>query len=110
MSASGSSTLQPNTPVPYGQQSTKIPLLGEGFQESAGQPVSKSTEGSDVELESTGDGAKHSKRRLFGFVKKKKDEDKSKSRKSDDTVTTGDLSTAQPTAQKGGAQSSPVRS
>jgi len=102
MSASGSSTLQPSTPVPPGQQSTKIPVLGEGFQESAGQPVSKSTEGSDVELENTGDAGKHSRRKLFGFGKKKK-EDKSKSRKNDDTI-------AQPAAQKGGAQGSPTRS
>ena len=110
MSASGSSTVQPNTPVPTGQQSTKIPLLGEGFQDAAGQHVSKTSEGSDVELEGATDAGKHNKRRLFGFGKKKKDEDKPKSKKHEDTVAAGDLSITQPTTQKGGARSSPTHS
>jgi len=72
--------------------------------------VSKSNEGSDVELENTGDSGKHSRRRLFGFGKKKKDEEKSKSRKNDDIVTPGDFPMVQSTAEKSGVQSPPSRS
>ncbi|RDL37594.1 Uncharacterized protein BP5553_05027 [Venustampulla echinocandica] len=80
MSASESSTLHANTPVPTSQQQTsasKVPLLGEGFQESRRTPVSIPAENSDVEESGAGtthEGGKYGKRRLFGFGKKKEDE------------------------------------
>jgi hypothetical protein len=90
MSASEASTLHPNTLVPVGQQqanTSKVPLLGEGFQESTGGSVPKSADSSDIEAEvdeGTGEGAKSGKRRLFGFGKKKKNEDeKNKAKKTD---------------------------
>lgn len=118
MSASESSTLQPNTPVP-GQQTTntsKVPLLGEGFQESTGRPVSKSVESSDTEADAgdgTGDGTR-GKRMLFGFGKKKKDDDKLKGKKKNDSVTTAptghaDTPIAQPIPQRAPARTSPSR-
>ncbi|KAE8454004.1 hypothetical protein EG329_007780 [Mollisiaceae sp. DMI_Dod_QoI] len=89
MSASESSTLQPNTPVPAAPQSSstpKIPLLGEGFQESAKKITSRSADSSDIEYddEVPGEGAKHGKRRLFGFGKKK-ETDKTKEKKKPDS-------------------------
>ncbi|KUJ15776.1 uncharacterized protein LY89DRAFT_538210, partial [Mollisia scopiformis] len=89
MSASEASTLQPNTPVPPASQTSstpKIPLLGEGFQESTKKTVPRSADSSDVECDEddvTGEGAKHGKRRLFGFGKKK-EADKMKERKKTD--------------------------
>ena len=123
MSASEASTLQPNTPVPVAQQQTntsKVPLLGEGFQESTTNAVSKSANSSDIEPdvdETTGeDGAKNGKRRLFGFGKKKKEDDKTKMKKNGEPlpgVLVGNESTtpiAQPTAQRPSIQNSPPRS
>lgn len=106
MSASEASTLQPNTPVPAQQQSanaSKVPLLGEGFQETKRIPVSKSAENSDVELESQ-EGGKSRKRGLFGFGKKK-DDDKAKGKKkaeSDVNVNAGNTQTpiAAPVARR----------
>jgi len=89
MSASEASTLQSNTPVQAAPQSAstpKIPLLGEGFQESTKKIITRSADSSDVEYdddEVTGEGTKHAKRRLFGFGKKK-DTDKTKERKKTD--------------------------
>ncbi|KAH7419991.1 hypothetical protein BKA64DRAFT_31078 [Cadophora sp. MPI-SDFR-AT-0126] len=80
MSASESSTLQPNTPIPAIETPTnapKVPVLGEGFQETPRDAVSKTADSSDAEqeaVETTGEGAKTGKRRLFGFGKKKGDE------------------------------------
>ena len=122
MSTSESSTLQPNTPVPAAHPPTntsKIPLLGEGFQESTNSPVSKSTDSSDVEEEeeggeTTGEGGP-GKRRLFRFGKKK-DDDKTKTKRKGDVpvnLTAGNFSTpiAQPIARRVLPQgSSPPRS
>jgi hypothetical protein len=89
MSASESSTLHANTPVPTGQQSittSKAPLLGEGFSVPVKQSSSKSEEGSDVDADvgnSVNGGSKSGKRRLFGFGRKKADE-KTKGKKKDD--------------------------
>jgi len=122
MSASESSTLHPSTPVPAQHQSTntsKVPLLGEGFQESTAHPASKAVESSDSELdlgETTGEGTKTGKRRLFGFGKKKKDDDKAKVKKKDATapsvaVGNANVPIAQPTARRiPPAQTSPPRS
>ncbi|KAK0108265.1 hypothetical protein ONS95_003083 [Cadophora gregata] len=80
MSASESSTLQPNTPVPAIETPTnapKVPVLGEGFQETPKDAVPKTADSSDAEqeaIETTGEEAKTGKRRLFGFGKKKGDE------------------------------------
>jgi hypothetical protein len=119
MSASESSTLHPNTPVPSQQptNTSKVPLLGEGFQESTSHPASKSTDNSDVDGdvgETTAEGTKSGKRRLFGFGKKKKDDDKTKAKKKDEPVTaapTGhtDIPIAQPVAQRAPAPMSPTR-
>ncbi|KAH6713178.1 hypothetical protein BKA61DRAFT_71281 [Leptodontidium sp. MPI-SDFR-AT-0119] len=89
MSASESSTLQPNTPVPAIDTPTnapKVPVLGEGFQGTPRDAVSKTADSSDAEQEAeevTGEGAKLGKRRLFGFGKKKED-DKTKGKKEDE--------------------------
>jgi hypothetical protein len=113
MSTSESSTMLPNNPIPASQtpmNTSKIPLLGEGFQESASRPLSKSVKSDDVELDS--EATKSGKRRLFGFGKKKKEDDKTKSsQKGDSTPTASNASVpiAQPTAQKGLAQTSPSR-
>jgi len=119
MSASESSTLHPNTPVPSQQptNTSKVPVLGEGFQESPSHPVSKSAESSDFEAdggETSAEGTKAGKRRLFGFGKKKKDDDKTKGKKKDEPVTSAptshtDIPIAQPVAQRAPAQTSPSR-
>ncbi|KAF8865119.1 hypothetical protein BDZ45DRAFT_473668 [Acephala macrosclerotiorum] len=105
MSASEASTLQPNTPVPAAPQTSstsKIPLLGEGFQESAKKPIPRSVDSSDVEDDDedvTGEGAKQGKRRLFGFGKKK-DIDKTKEKKKGDmTPVVAAAATSAPIAQ-----------
>ncbi|KAJ8067449.1 hypothetical protein OCU04_004795 [Sclerotinia nivalis] len=94
MSASESSTLHANTPVPTGQQSittSKAPLLGEGFTVPTNQTSSKSGESSDVDVDA-GDSAsgtgKSGKRRLFGFGRKKNDE-KVKGKSKDDGTLVG---------------------
>ena len=120
MSASESSTLVPSTPIPTTRQpanTSKIPLLGEGFQEATNRPVSKSAESSDAEpnVGETADDAQRSKRRLFGFGKKKKADDKAKGKKKDESGTVvatsnADIPIAQPTAQRVPAQTSPSRS
>lgn len=85
MSASESSTLQASTSVPAQKstQSSRIPLLGEGFQESTAHPVSKFAESSDINpdvAETPSEGGKTGKRRLFGFGRRK-DDDKTKGKK-----------------------------
>ncbi|KAG9245149.1 hypothetical protein BJ878DRAFT_534088 [Calycina marina] len=77
--ASGSSALE-------SEAQKGVPILGEGFQEPAGQSTPKPAEsnGSDVDGE-VGTGGKQSMRKLFGFGKKKKDYDKIKSNKTVDT-------------------------
>src|SRR4051812_8050067 len=110
MSASESSTLQPNTPVPNQQpiDTSKVPLLGEGFQEATGHPNSISGESSDTEAEvgeTRVEGKKSSKRRLFGFGKKKKDDDKTKGKKMDEqtmkeSAGNASIPIAQPVAQR----------
>jgi hypothetical protein len=119
MSASESSTLQPNTPVPAIQQpadTSKVPLLGEGFQESTSASVSKSAGSSDVESsvgEGTNEGAKSGKRRLFGFGKKKDDKTKGKKSETIPSVIASNTWTpvAQPAARRVPMQSSsPSRS
>jgi hypothetical protein len=120
MSASEASTLHPNTPVPVAQQesnTSKVPLLGEGFQESTSSSVSKSADSSDIEPdidETTGEVTKNGKRRLFGFGKKKKEDDKTRLKKRDECLTTvvagNETPIAQPTAQRPPIQnSSPPR-
>ena len=80
--------MHPNTPVPAPQQqknTSKVPLLGEGFQESKGKSVSKSTDSSNIKLdvdETIGEeGVNGGKRRLFAFGKKKKEDEKAKTRR-----------------------------
>jgi hypothetical protein len=118
MSASESSTLHANTPVPAAQapvNTSKVPLLGEGFQETTRTPASKSTDSSDAEEEVDEKGAKLGKRRLFGFGKKKED-DKTKGKKKNDLtpiMNLGNSTTpiAQPIARRFPLQnSSPPRS
>lgn len=119
MSASESSTLHPSTPVPSQQptNTSKVPLLGEGFQETTGNPILKSAESSDIEAddgEIAGEGTKSGKRRLFGFGKKKKDDDKVKGKKKDGSLTSvsaasADITIAQPIAQRAPVQTSPSR-
>ena len=119
MSASESSTLQPNTPVPAIQQpadTSNVPLLGEGFQESTSASVSKSAGSSDVESsvgEGTNECTKSGKRRLFGFGKKKDDKTKGKKSEAIPSVIASNGSTpiAQPAARRVPMQnSSPSRS
>jgi hypothetical protein len=123
MSASESSTLQPNTPVPVAQQqpnTSKFPLLGEGFQESTSTSVPKSADSSDIEAdhdEGSGERPESGKRRLFGFGKKKKDDDKTKAKKRNESTPgavadNGKITPiAQPVAQRPPIQnSSPPRS
>ncbi len=111
MSASESST-----PVPAVQTQTnisKVPLLGEGFQEatnrSASRVSSRSADASDAGSdgdETAQEGGKHGKRRLFGFGRKKDhDKGKSKSKKSSERLPavdagTGTTSIEQPTARR----------
>jgi hypothetical protein len=109
MSASEASTPQPNTPNQTSHPSTntsRVPLLGEGFQETKRTPLSRSAENSDVEQEgqATTEGEKLGKRRLFGFGKKK-DDDKTKGKNMPGpvpTMTLGNASTpiAAPVAQR----------
>jgi len=116
MSASESSTLHPNTPVPASQNPTdtsKVPLLGEGFQESMSNSVSKSAEGSDVELdgdETTSEDMKYGRRRLFGFGKKKGDDKTKAKTKSkagpNETASNAKTPIAQPIAQRAPAPTS----
>ncbi|RDW60997.1 hypothetical protein BP6252_12380 [Coleophoma cylindrospora] len=67
-------TSKQQAPKPTQQQltsSSKVPVLGEGFQESAGRTDSKSTQSSD-ESDGVGEsGVKTGKQRLFGFGRKK---------------------------------------
>jgi hypothetical protein len=109
MSASEASTLQPNTPDQASHPSTntsRVPLLGEGFQETKRTSLSRSADNSDVEQEgqATTEGGKPGKRRLFGFGKKK-DEEKTKGKNktgSGATMTIGNTSMpiAAPVAQR----------
>lgn len=90
MSASGASTIQPNTPVPGVQTPANIPLLpslGEGISEHRNTVDSHSTGSEFRQEEAQGviEGTKLGKRRLFGFGKKKNDE-KGHLRKESDTV------------------------
>jgi hypothetical protein len=121
MSASESSTLHANTPVPAApapSNTSKVPLLGEGFQETTRTSTSKSSLSSDGEedfTEAGGEGVKHGKRRLFGFGKKKED-DKTKGKKKGEQAPTVNLENtttpiAQPIARRIPAQNySPPRS
>jgi hypothetical protein len=121
MSASEASTLHANTPVPAAQalsNTSKVPLLGEGFQETTKTSTSKSTDSSDAEEdvdETGGEGVKQEKRGLFGFGKKKQD-DKTKGKKKNNLapiVNLGNSTTpiAQPIARRIPVQnSSPPRS
>ncbi|KAL3424225.1 hypothetical protein PVAG01_03506 [Phlyctema vagabunda] len=78
------------------QQSSKnkVPILGEGFQESTTKPMPKSPESSDTETTSDA-GAKSGKRRLFGFGKKK-DAEKEKTKKQGNST----VPFAKPTTQE----------
>jgi hypothetical protein len=105
MSTSESSTLQANTPVPAAQppsNTSKVPLLGEGFQESTRTSISKSADNSDAEedfAKTGGQGVKQGKRRLFGFGKKKED-DKTKGKKRVEQTSVANLgNTTTPIAQ-----------
>lgn len=113
MSASEASTLQPNTPVPVAQQTnaSKVPLLGEGFQETKRNPKSKSADSSDIEPEA-GETEKSGKRRLFGFGKKKDEKGKKKADNAPEMNTGNNAKTpiAAPVAQRVPFNSSPARS
>jgi hypothetical protein len=110
MDASEPSTLTPSTPTPAQPTNTsRVPLLGEGFQESTSRQVSRSagSDTSDVDLEGgeiTTGGTKAGKRRLFGFGKKKKNDDKTEGARVDDSghsiAANGDIPIAQPTAKR----------
>jgi hypothetical protein len=113
MNTSESSTLTPNTPVPAGQQPSnisKVPLLGEGFQESTSRQLTRSagSDSSDVDVdgvEITAGGAKAGKRRLFGFGKKRRDDEKPRGEREgasvpNGTAGTADIPIAQPVAQR----------
>jgi len=118
MSASEPSTL--HSALAASQQSTNtsnVPLLGEGFQESTHKPSSRSTENSELDSgasEPTGEGAKGGKRRLFGFIKKKDDgKARTKTDELDQNVAFGDRHSpvAQSTANRSPVHStSPSRS
>jgi hypothetical protein len=123
MSASESSTPPPSTPVPAAKQSanaSKVPLLGEGFQESTNPRLSKSTDvdSSDGEPdvdETTREDLKFGKRRLFSFGKKKRDGEKATGKKEDEIAPSvnarnADVPIAQPAAQRFPTQTSPSRS
>jgi hypothetical protein len=113
MNASEASTLTPSTPIPATPQPTntsKVPLLGESFQESTSRRALRSggSDSSDADLddgEATAGGTKAGKRRLFGFGKKKKDDDRMKGMKDDEadrsvSAVNADIPIAQPTAQR----------
>ncbi|KAI9647796.1 hypothetical protein NHQ30_004184 [Ciborinia camelliae] len=114
MSASESSTLHANTPVPTGQQSmttSKAPLVGEGFTIPTNQTSSKSGESSDADADvgdSVSGTAKLGKRRLFGFGRKKNDE-KAKGKNKDDGTLVGNAPLILP-LQKTPTTNSPPRS
>ena len=103
MSASEASTLHANTPVPAGSQNiSKVPLLGEGFQESTRSSTSKSADSSDAEEginETSGEGVKQGKRRLFGFGKKKEDDKTKGKKKSEPTPALNLVNSTTPIAQ-----------
>jgi hypothetical protein len=121
------STSESSTPVPAEQVRTnasRIPLLGEGFQETTNRVASRNSSrsadpsdvGSDVD-ETTHEGAKHGKRRLFGFGRKKehdKTKDKKKSSEHLPAAGAGGVGTVviqQPTARRVPTQNaSPPRS
>ena len=94
--------------------------MGEGFQESTSSSVPKVEDSSDIEAdyeEGSGEGAKGGKRRLFGFSKKKKDDDKTKAKNGNESTPgvvadNGNMTPiAQPVAQRPPIQnSSPPRS
>lgn len=122
MSASESSTLHPNTPVPATQQrpiASRVPLLAKRQPESEGTSPSKPADSSDIGSgidEATSEGVKKGARRLFGFDNKKKEDDKTKGKKKGPSVpgvTAGNENTtpiAQTAAQKAAIQnSSPPR-
>ena len=114
MSASEASTLQPNTPVPAAQiaNTSRVPLLGEGFQETKRTPKSTSTDSSDIEPDTGETTVKSGKRRLFGFGKKKEEKGKKKAESAPNT-NTGNSKTpiAAPVARRVPFQStSPSRS
>lgn len=113
MNTSEASTLTPGTPIPAHPSTSisKVPLLGEGFQESSNPQVPRSTgsESSDVDLDGVeiiAGGTKAGKRRLFGFGKKKKDDEKAKGAKEGKSASNGvaaataDIPIAQPIAQR----------
>ncbi|EPE28566.1 hypothetical protein GLAREA_09687 [Glarea lozoyensis ATCC 20868] len=108
MSASEASTLQANTPDQANHPSTNtstVPLLGEGFQETKRTSLSRSADNSDVEQEgqTATEGGKLGKRRLFGFGKKKEDDSaKGKNKTTTPTMNLGNTSTpiAAPVAQR----------
>lgn len=114
MSASEASTLQPSTPVPAAPPASgsKVPLLGEGFQEVKRTPISKSADSSDVENDVAETDGKHGKRRLFGFGKKQKEKGKKETNIAP-TSNTGNakIPLAAPVAQRASfANTSPHRS
>ena len=112
MNTSEASTLTPSTPVPAQQPTSisKVPLLGEGFKESTSRqaPRPGGSDSSDVDhdgVEITAGGARAGKRRLFGFGKKRKDDEKSKGAQESEsaqngTAATADVPIAQPIAQR----------
>jgi hypothetical protein len=120
MNTSEASTLTPSTPVPAQQPTSisKVPLLGEGFKESTSRqaPRPGGSDSSDVDhdgVEITAGGARAGKRRLFGFGKKRKDDEKSKGAQESEsaqngTAATADVPIAQPIAQRVQAATQPL--
>lgn len=112
MNTSEASTLTPSTPVPSQQPTSisKVPLLGEGFKETtsgqAPRPAGSDSSDADPEgVEITAGGAKAGKRRLFGFGKKRKDDEKPKGVQEGESAQNGTAATAnvpiaQPIAQR----------
>lgn len=80
MSTAEDKSLPPGETEPTKLPSKAVPVLGEGFQESKPLETSNSAESSDAEAEqdTAQDGSKLSKRRLFGFGRKKDEKGKKK--------------------------------
>ena len=92
--------------------SSPIPALGEGFQESRSAPLVNSTESSDMDQDAPQEDPKLGKRRLFGFGRKKDDKGKGKKveMKLSGKSTITDEFIAQPRAVKNPANTSPIHS
>jgi hypothetical protein len=99
--------------TPITTNTSRVPVLGEGFQESKPSAVSQSAESSDTEQAAPQEDAKLGKRRLFGFGRKKDDNNKRKNKvELEQTGRTSNAtdSTAQPRTAKPHPTMSPIQS